>query len=1610
MATQRVNIVITGSDKTSGAFGSVEKRLRGLAGTNFSGLISNLSAVSSILAGLGIAGVGVGITSFLKDSIKLSSTLEEQMSGVKAVLQATEQEIQALRAEAENLGLDPNLKVTALEASQAMEMLAKNGLSVSQILNGATKATVALANSTGANLAQSAVIASDAMTIFGIGASDITTAIDGITGVTVKSKFNINDYAFVLANVGGVASSIGVSFDELNATIATIAPRFKSGRTAGTGLRNVLTRLSPTSENAEVQMRRLGIITDETGNAFFTATGELKSMVEIIGIMEDKLGSLSTEDFTTALRDIFGQEGMSTVEALVTGGVDRFNDMMSQLGDVSATDQASIRMDNLAGAMEIFEGVVEGLKISIGDSLTPTLTSLTRNATTTLETFANGLVPVFAIVRRMSESLAQGMNGNLAPVLLMVKGVVTGLTTALAGLLLLKTITFSVSALTGAFLFMLTPIGAVTTALFAIGGIAGIVVPAMNMYQSSIMKATTQSANVSTRAVAQTRTAMSDFSLSALKSSNATSEAFNRIAVSAQNGMTKATNSVTKGGVKVSKSITNMGKTTATNAYTWGQNIAISFADGLAKAIGAVIHVLNELGRVITYWLQSHSPPRLLPHLDDWGREAMQSYIDGFGEADLGIIQQVGHNIAGVLGNFSLDGVTLFNDLSTQLNNSLADVAGLDGISLGIAQLTTSESLIELIEQYELLGTVSSEAISGLTAPYGDGAQLMQDYISQVLTTETATRELAEAQENLNGITEKYDQILSPISDRLNAIGREQSDIRAVAEIAKLEEIIGHHSSNNSEIAEARLEMEKLILEMKERELQAIRDGELSSAEDVLSTAQDSVDTEQERLDTLQAILDSYGNISGIADTIAGTFEEAFGGFEGGFESIAEGFDEILDDVAEFETAIDDVATELGDGAGLEDFQTKLDEVVNDLTSDGGIPSIGGALGDSFDELVKRLQQPFADLKDDIFDLGATWTQTWNEAVEFWDRWRPRLASVWEGVKSDFASIFSQLQADFLTLAPKMAGVVTSVVKGFKDGGLLGGLRQLVNNKDEIKGIATDFIDVLGTALVDSGEILAGYYNDLIGESGIFQTNQDDLDWFNSTDFGSALKSMSGAFDDLAISYGNAKDAWDELDYVGEMSEFDKYLQENHTLEDYLGDIAQAPISLMEVVETLVIEPLSLLLDFLGEFITEFGRLEEAWDENRLYEKVMSDTMDFLGLNLDVEIPILPQMPEELPDGTVREIESYWQMFVDTLTEMGQNLDSYFLEPEAQIDPKGVLGKVASLPSEAQVALDETVGVIKVGNGLARDNFIITSDEILGIESDKYSKVKGLASVHMRKEVTDTGLFGIDIANSYRQMSSDVSTAMSTLYTKIGNETKAFTSTSLIGWNTHHQNLIDTSTSIGDEIVQLYRAIFSKLRVLMDENSSKSLIIWNTMHDLLNDTTKEGWNDGIIPLIIKLLGEMRDVMMGWVSAQAPNIGISIIDSIIAGLYSRSGALYGAVANIIATALAQAGSAVAGQAPASTGGGGTQSRSASGTGGYQNLNVATPSTGNVNAIIAPTSQTASRSSSGANVSELRSEESQPRVVNEINLTIDNTNTLNQFLRYLEVQDDSVFSGG
>lgn len=327
------------------------------------GLITTTFKVGAgLVAGFGAAMIGATVK---------AAGMEQSLADTAAAMNLTAEETAQVKDLIKDLSLDPTLKVNSQEAAAAIDMLGRNGLELSDIMGGAARSTVLLANATGADMAQAADIATSAMQAFNLNAGDLDGIMSNISGSLVASKFGIDDYGLALAQAGGVAGAFGVTIEDFNASIAAISPLFQSGSDAGTSFKTLLQRLVPVSGPAADAMAELGLITEDGTNKFFDATGKMKSMGEIAGVLQTALAGLSDEQKIAALTTAFGTDAQRAAIAMANIGQASFANLKATIGKTDAEEQAKRRMDTLAGSWDIFRGIIDANVIALGEKFLP---------------------------------------------------------------------------------------------------------------------------------------------------------------------------------------------------------------------------------------------------------------------------------------------------------------------------------------------------------------------------------------------------------------------------------------------------------------------------------------------------------------------------------------------------------------------------------------------------------------------------------------------------------------------------------------------------------------------------------------------------------------------------------------------------------------------------------------------------------------------------------------------------------------------------------------------------------------------------------------------------------------------------------------------------------------------------------------------------------------------------------------------------------------------------------------------------------------------------------------------------------------------------------------
>ncbi len=359
--------------------------------------------------------------------VKTATDFEAAMSNIKAVTGASAEEMKAFNDIALEMGA--KTKFSALESANAIEELAKAGLTTSQILDGGLAGALTLAAAGEIDVAQAAEIASIALNAFKNDNLTVSKAADLLAGAANASATDVLELQMGLSQVATVASGVGMSFKDTVTALSVFAQNGLKGSDAGTSLKSMLLTLSPATDTAAKMMSKLGIITADGTNTFFDAKGELKKLSDISEVLKTALGKLTSEQRQMALKTMFGTDAIRVANIMFTEGSKGANDMAGAIQKISATDVAKTKMDNLKGSLDGLSGSIETLGIMLGQKLLPGLKSITDMITSLINSFSEMSPETQNTIMELA-----GLTAGLGILILAIGGILEGLSVA-AGVL-----------------------------------------------------------------------------------------------------------------------------------------------------------------------------------------------------------------------------------------------------------------------------------------------------------------------------------------------------------------------------------------------------------------------------------------------------------------------------------------------------------------------------------------------------------------------------------------------------------------------------------------------------------------------------------------------------------------------------------------------------------------------------------------------------------------------------------------------------------------------------------------------------------------------------------------------------------------------------------------------------------------------------------------------------------------------------------------------------------------------------------------------------------------------------------------------------------------------
>ena len=281
--------------------------------------------------------------------IKKISEFQQANANLATIMQVSRREVSALTEDALMLG-----RTTEWTASQVTELqtaLAKLGYNIPQIKN-MQASVLQFATAVSANLPDAANLAGAALRMFGLQSTEMQKTLEILTASTNKTALDFEKLKVSLPYVGAIAHTIGFDISDTASLLGVLANSGLAASRTGTGLRQVLLRLS--KENSALQEAMGGNI--KTFDDFVNGLQRLRDRSIDVGEAQKLVGD---------------RAGAALL--ILANGVDDVRRLNNEMRDTDGLlkDIQAERLDTLHGSTLLLKSAWEGLIQTFRESAGP---------------------------------------------------------------------------------------------------------------------------------------------------------------------------------------------------------------------------------------------------------------------------------------------------------------------------------------------------------------------------------------------------------------------------------------------------------------------------------------------------------------------------------------------------------------------------------------------------------------------------------------------------------------------------------------------------------------------------------------------------------------------------------------------------------------------------------------------------------------------------------------------------------------------------------------------------------------------------------------------------------------------------------------------------------------------------------------------------------------------------------------------------------------------------------------------------------------------------------------------------------------------------------------
>lgn len=413
-------------------------------GTNVRNIGKGISSAGrSLTMGLTLPLVGLGAAGF-----KASADYEETLSQIVGLTGDTVENVQGMGDRLLQIGDD--LGKTPQELVQGLYFVESSGIPASETMR--TLEVSAMAASAGLGDTETVANAvTSAMMAYGPASLSASQATDILVGAVKEGKAEASSIAPVLGNVVGLASNMGISFDQVAASIAAMTNTGQDAATSATSLQAIMSSFAkPTTQQVDA-VKKLG-----------TTYGDLRQEIKEKGLLatlvdlKDKSGG-NIDAMAELFPNVRALRGVLALTGENAGtNAEIFNNLANSTGNLDSAFQQATTTTKFRMNAALAQG--QSVLIEVGNAVRTAVLPFIEQLTDGLKSLGDWFMSLTPAQQRMILLMA-GIAAAIGPVLIVVGGLVSAIGTIIG-------VVGAALPIVGALLGVLTgPIGLVILAV-----------------------------------------------------------------------------------------------------------------------------------------------------------------------------------------------------------------------------------------------------------------------------------------------------------------------------------------------------------------------------------------------------------------------------------------------------------------------------------------------------------------------------------------------------------------------------------------------------------------------------------------------------------------------------------------------------------------------------------------------------------------------------------------------------------------------------------------------------------------------------------------------------------------------------------------------------------------------------------------------------------------------------------------------------------------------------------------------------------------------------------------------------------------------------------------